>query len=371
MTSVMPGRRRAEEFAALVEGRAQRTSTRDAGLLELVEDLRTVPGPTARPEFVASLRAQLMAEADVALAAGTDTRLLVPARTGRERRVAVAAGALALVGATTSVAVAAQDALPGEALYPVKRALESAETSLEVDSSERAAQVLSHAYGRLAEASALARMESAQSRAALPRTLDDFSVQADEGADLVLDEYADTGDQAIVEDLQGFVASSMDRLAALESVVPASAAEALNDAVRVLADIDARARAACPTCTGTVLEIPESLLLSFESAAVDASVAPSRIVLERSPDGSGTTGTATPAPEQEDPIKLVAPELDVEDHDDSDDTTKQTEPESDSPLRDLTDALVDGGTKESGTSLDPLLDPLQDALESTDDLLEP
>lgn len=383
MTSVMPGRRRAEEFAALVDGRTLRTPSRDAALLALVEDLRTTSGPDPRPEYVASLRARLMAEADAALAAGTDTRLLLPTRTRRDRRVAVAAGAMALVGATSSVAIAAQDALPGDALYPVKRALESAETSLQADTTQRAEKMLSNAYGRLAEASALARMENAASLAALPETLDDFTVQADQGADLALAEYAETGDEAVVEGLQDFVANSMDALVALEDQVPVSARDSLDEAARVLADIDARARAACPTCGGSVLEIPESFLTSFGAAVPGAPVSPSRVVLapnssqDRTRQGGRGDTDGPFAPGSDEQVDFAAPDLDVEGTEGGGDEPKD-EPKgsTSSPLQDLADVLIRTDRKGSeststGSGLDPLLQPLEDTVGDAGDLLDP
>src|SRR5688572_13645360 len=117
MSSVIPGRRRADEFAALVDGRSATDPLRHSDLLRLVADLRELPTAVPRPEFVSSLRASLMAAADEALVP-IDTRLTLPVttRSRRDRRVALAAGAVALVGATSSMAVAAQSALPGDAL---------------------------------------------------------------------------------------------------------------------------------------------------------------------------------------------------------------------------------------------------------------
>ena len=55
--------RGAEEFDALVSGRAGDTEAH-AELLELVAALRAVPPVSARPEFVSSLRTQLVAAAE-------------------------------------------------------------------------------------------------------------------------------------------------------------------------------------------------------------------------------------------------------------------------------------------------------------------
>jgi hypothetical protein len=133
MTAVFATRRRAEEFARLLD--APSPADVPAGqrdLLEVVASLRATPAVEPRPEFVSDLRARLMSAADTLLeptpapattAAETARLTLPPARRRRDRRFAVAVGGLALVGATTSMAVAAQTALPGESLYPVTRAI--------------------------------------------------------------------------------------------------------------------------------------------------------------------------------------------------------------------------------------------------------
>ena len=65
MTAPFSARRRADEFEALLSRDPTAPSGRDAeryaDLLDVVADLRAVPPVAARPEFVASLREQLMA----------------------------------------------------------------------------------------------------------------------------------------------------------------------------------------------------------------------------------------------------------------------------------------------------------------------
>ena len=92
----------------------------------------------------------------------TERLTLPPRRSARERRIAAAVGGLALVGATTSMAMAAQDALPGEALYPVKRAMENAQTGLQLDEGDKGATLLANASGRLDEVSALSESASGE-----------------------------------------------------------------------------------------------------------------------------------------------------------------------------------------------------------------
>ena len=73
MTVPFTARRRAEEFDALLDGASSptpltgRAADRYAELLAVVGELRAVPAVEPRPEFTASLRARLMAEADTVL----------------------------------------------------------------------------------------------------------------------------------------------------------------------------------------------------------------------------------------------------------------------------------------------------------------
>ena len=127
--------------------------------------LRSLPEPHARPEFVADLREQLMVAARselVAPAPGSRddvaARLTIaPRRTHRERRFGVALGAVAIIGATTSMAVASQSALPGDALYPIKRAIENTQAGVRVSDDAKGETILNNASGRLDEVDKLTR----------------------------------------------------------------------------------------------------------------------------------------------------------------------------------------------------------------------
>ncbi|MGZ5401244.1 MAG: hypothetical protein ACXWDM_14645, partial [Nocardioides sp.] len=110
MTPAFSVRRRAEEFNTLVEDTST-GSSRDARLtdyLDLVTMMRDVAPPQPTPEFTAALREQLMAAADTLLLPSDDTQRLTlpPRRTARDRRIAALVGGLAIVGASTSLAVA-------------------------------------------------------------------------------------------------------------------------------------------------------------------------------------------------------------------------------------------------------------------------
>jgi hypothetical protein len=285
MTSVFRARRRAEEFDSLVEQRSTGTDP-PAQLAEyaaLVSRLRDLPTPEPRPEFTAALREELLSAADGLLAPSDDAqRLALPARSRtRDRRLAVAVGGLAIVGATSSLAVASQSALPGDMLYPLKRAMENAETGIRTDDTARASSLLSSATHRLDEATELSRTGDLRDGPYVADTLADFSDQATEASDLLLEDYADSGDKKSVEQLRDFTATSMDTLTGLEGQLPEAARGELRHAAQVLAEIDALAERACPACSGGIDQIPAILLATGAGALPEGVVVPGNLVPEK------------------------------------------------------------------------------------------
>lgn len=254
--------RGAEEFDAAVSGRAGATHT-NAELLELVAALRAVPPVEARPEFVSSLRSQLVAAAERAPAQAEQdlaARLTPRQRRGsRERRLAAVVGGFAVVSASGSMAMAAQDALPGEVLYPVKRAMENAQTNLQPDGASKADTLLSHAQARLDEVQELtARGADAE---VISSTLQDFTDQTEQASELTLDDYATTGETDPVAALRAFASDSMDVLGALGPIVPEDSRSILITATQTVRQVDLAAWEACPTCAdGDVTELPDFAL---------------------------------------------------------------------------------------------------------------
>ena len=144
--------RRADEFDALVEGtstdgsgrahaRAARASSAAAGCARP----GSAAGVRGRPARAADGRGRDRPGAGTARRRGDRARLTrapaPPGRTSRDRRLAAASAGLALLGAAASVAVGAQVALPGDTLYPIKRAIE--------DAQHRASPSASRETGRL------------------------------------------------------------------------------------------------------------------------------------------------------------------------------------------------------------------------------
>ncbi|GAA5144870.1 DUF5667 domain-containing protein [Nocardioides marinquilinus] len=260
MSPVFSARRRADEFAALVEdpSTAAADPTRYADLLELVGALRSEPAPEPRPAFVADLRERLMVAAEEQLAPARTAAATAPAGRGRtdderrrarrERRIAALVGGVAVVSATGSMAVAAQTALPGDTLYPLKRALENIQTGIQNDPEDKGSTLLDNATGRLDEVGELSRSTDDADPAVIAETLDDFAEQATEASDLLLDDYAATGRTGAIDELRDFTDQSTAALDALEPLVPEEARGSLVAANQVVEQIQQQLVTACPAC---------------------------------------------------------------------------------------------------------------------------
>ena len=265
--------RRAAKFDSLVEG----TSTgpahdaRYGDLLTVVDVLREAPAPEPRPEFVADLRERLMAAADTLLVPSDEARLTLPARRpARERKIIAAVAGVAIVGSSASMAVAAQSALPGDALYPVKRIIEDVQAGIRVGDAQKGATLLTNAEGRLDEVRELSRTGALEDGPAIADTLNEFTEQSTEASDLLLSDYADTGDEGSIRDLRDFTSGSMQSLAELEPQVPIEARDELLHAAQVLSQIDTEAERACAACGGPGINQLPAILASAGYAA-DAS----------------------------------------------------------------------------------------------------
>ncbi|WP_378597771.1 DUF5667 domain-containing protein [Nocardioides sp. GCM10030258] len=260
--------RRAEEFDALVTGKAGNIEGHRE-LLDVVAALRSVEPVTARPDFVSSLRTQLIAAAereparvDEALAARLTPR---QRRGSRERRLAAVVGGFAVVSATGSMAMASQSALPGDVLYPVKRAIENAQTNLQADEASRAETLLAHAESRLSEVRELAARDDADADV-ISSTLQDFTDQTEQASEATLDDYATTGEGDRIAELRAFAADSMDVLSALGPVVPSESRSILITATQTVRQVDVAAWEACAACAeGDLAQIPDFALQSLSS----------------------------------------------------------------------------------------------------------
>ncbi len=287
MNPLFSSRKRADEFDLLLSRTSadalagDATSERYADLLQVVSTMREVPAPTPRPDFAADLRSRLMIAAESALAPDTSEQSAArraPAvrRSPRERRIVAAVGGFAIVSATASMAVAAQSALPGDTLYPLKRAIENAQAGVQRDADDRGTTLLGNATGRLDEVDALSR--SGDDPQTISVTLQDFVLQATEASELLLDDYASTGHASSIEELRSFTAASMGALTTLRNVIPEDARASLIEATQVINAIDVQAQSLCPACT----DLPITQAPVFAQRAIDTLLDG---VLAPTPDG--------------------------------------------------------------------------------------
>ena len=294
MTPLFPARRRAEHFDSLVEGDSLVSGGRadvdrsSSDLLELVGALRAVPEPQARPEFISDLRERLMLAAAIELtpvpAAARQrddvARLTIkPSRTRRERRVGIALGAVAIIGATTSMAVASQSAIPGDALYPVKRAIENTQAGFAVGDDAKGATVLGNASTRLDEADKLAHRGGSGNATLVTHTINDFTQQFTDGSNSLLADFESNGNQGSIGQIHSNAQDSMDELSGLDALIPtgggsgsggwSAAHDAVLNAAQTVFSIDAQAVNLCPDCRDGLLQVPAQLLAGATEGLTD------------------------------------------------------------------------------------------------------
>lgn len=373
MTTVFGSTRRAEQLAVLLDDRSGRLSAvHDAELERLVgvvaamrqagaADESAVPSPT----FAATLRERLMAQAPDVLPTQPAVPAPPPRARGRLRRrlVASATVGVVLVGGTAGMAAAAQQALPGEVLYPIKRGLENAHLGLSTSPADRGRDLLAQASTRLDEARQLLAGD-ATGWPQVPGTLEAFADQARRGTGLLLGSYADTRDPASIDAVRDFAVRSLGLLGPLAPAAPAPALDAVRQAAGTMTAIDARAGQACASCPDAPpLRLPPTLRGS--SSPVDRTIPgqeggtvtdgqPRPAAADASPSATGRPGSGSGSPQ---PAATVpAP---------GDSTTPSTPPPSatgaDDPLSGATTGIPTtdaptsppSGTAGTGTSTPP------------------
>ncbi|HEY3507971.1 MULTISPECIES: DUF5667 domain-containing protein [Kribbella] len=236
--------------------------------VELVGRLRTAGAVAPRPEFSAELRHRLMEQA-AARAATTGTQLTVHTapddsddppgsedvgasvtdirrRQGRKIRLVASTAALVLLGGGIGSAAAAQQAMPGDTLYGMKRSIENVATNVGVGDDSRGRRDLEHAMTRLSEVRELT--DNGGSVDTINATLDDFSAQARKGVSRLLASYQQNSDESSISAITSFITSARQ---ALVGATPNLPPESLKSGVEALATIEQLAQlttAACPKC---------------------------------------------------------------------------------------------------------------------------
>ncbi|MGN9810712.1 DUF5667 domain-containing protein [Micromonospora sp. BQ11] len=278
MDSDLFSRRRAERFAQLLDeangGRRHHVRSRAddqlAALVAVGQRLRAgVPNVDVEPDFRTGLRAMLVATAEregigapaatpepaARRLAGAVTRSrLLPAVTGRRARargailVGIAAGAVAVSG----ISAASENAVPGDALYGMKRSTERAQLALASSDVSRGQLFLDFARTRLDEAASVRG-----DRAGFSGVLDDMDADTRQGVRLLTTASAQRSDPAALDTVNTFVSGQRRAVSGL--LDDATRAEqdrtrrslALLDAIRKRSDA-LRAAIACDLPVPTV-----------------------------------------------------------------------------------------------------------------------
>jgi hypothetical protein len=272
MSDLNRARARAETFAHAIDHGPRHSSrlSDDPELMEAVElvgRLRTAGAVAPRPEFSAELRHRLLEQARARAATTTPTVVRstpespddpppredvdasvtdIRHRRGRRIRLVASTAALVLLGGGIGSAAAAQQAMPGDSLYGMKRGIENVSTNVSVGDDSRGRRDLEHAMTRLTEVRKLA--ESGGSVATINGTLDVFSAQARKGVSRLVASYQQDGDISSITAITTFITSARQALGELAPKLPP---ESLKSAVEALATVDQLAQnatVACPKC---------------------------------------------------------------------------------------------------------------------------
>ncbi len=249
-------RRRAERFAQLLDAPdgVPRHHTRGSGdtqLAELVSVGNTltrvgpaVPSPSVDPEFRTSLRAMLVATAEregvgaepneepvsrwrAALGAGAGRRV----RARGAIVIGVAVGAVAV----SSMSFASEDAVPGDALYGVKRSTEKAQLALAGSDVTRGQLFLGFARNRLTEASAVPG-------GGLDGVFADMDADSREGVRLLNTAAVQRRDEAPLDAVDAFVSAQRRQLGPLIDRLGAADRKEALASLELLDDVDKRVR---------------------------------------------------------------------------------------------------------------------------------
>ncbi|RCG30365.1 hypothetical protein DQ384_16710 [Sphaerisporangium album] len=137
-----------------------------------LNEIGSESGTGPRPDFRARLREEVLAAYRARSAPAPETP---PRRPSLLRRVRPAAMIVAMVGVMFFTGVRTYDAVPGDHLYPIKRAAEATLLSLTTDDTERARRELNAAHSRATEAAALLGYPDSAREKLIGRTLDEMS----------------------------------------------------------------------------------------------------------------------------------------------------------------------------------------------------
>jgi hypothetical protein len=286
-----------------------------AGAPTVVPGAAPSTGPAATPGSVEQVQVERVEQVQV-------VELAARRRTGhgaRGRFLVAAAAALCLVVALSGISlVLSRDALPGDALYSLKRAGETTRLELTFGDVDRGLRHLDYAARRVDELGALVDRASSSALgtgsggvvlvaveqvdpATVGTLLDDVDSQSTAGSGL-LTTTGVAGDPTALGSLATWAQGQSARLDALRAQLPSAAQPRLDSSVGVLEQVRGRAdalsaRLACsPITSGRTDDLgPLPATTACSSAAGTTGTAPTTPVL---PPSTATTGAAAPDAQQ-------------------------------------------------------------------------
>ena len=290
----------AEAFASAWQQHAagRRASVQQSDVDDLVRTAELLcASATVQPraDFRADLRERLMAEAaDVLVAQPTKVVDRTPAAPqghsrARRRLAGLAAAAVASVGAVGLVSSSAS-AVPGDALYSVKRGVETVELSLRRGPESQGSYQLERASERLSEAKALAADGASADDDQVADLLDDFTSQADSGSADLLDAYSTDGSDRAVEALGSFTTRAAADLVDLSKSFEGSPSDPMRRATDTVRELAGQVGSICKTCTD-VSELMRSVSASAPRQAEVGSATKPRTSASAPRSGSPTAGS--------------------------------------------------------------------------------
>ena len=328
-------RRRAERFARLLDeaaaGQRHRARDRvdgrvddrvdgevDEELAELVAighrlaALKPSVDVEPDPEFRAGLRAMLMAAAEregIGQTARPESEptpvASVPGRTRRTRtRGAVIGGVIGCAIAVSGISAASESAVPGDALYGVKRSTERAQLALASSDLSRGQLFLEFARIRLGEAKAVLT-----DSAGLAAVLADMDADTRQGVKLITSAAAQQRDAKALDSVADFLATQYPGVTTLLERAQAGDADRLRQSLELLDAVRQRVDALRQTCAcGITPEESDTLGPLPRTCATAATPSHAQPHQRFTPI---ETPTATPTT-QEQPTPTQSAELSVE-----------------------------------------------------------
>ncbi|MCW2798853.1 MAG: hypothetical protein JWQ70_325, partial [Aeromicrobium sp.] len=289
-------RRRADDAQAFEEawsGRAPRNA-QIAELVQFAENLCEAAVVEPSPEFRGSLRTLLMTEAETALVPVVKTsrpvtRAPAPRTHSVRRRVAGLTAAVLASVAAVGVVSSSASAVPGQALYPVKRSVESVELALHRGDASRGSFQLAQASERLAEARKLASDPSANNADLVASALDDFTSQAKSGSSSLFNAFTDNGKQNSIRTVNAFAASATAELASLSGDLPDSADGSFDSATQAISKLATQASTLCSACSTTDVQSLVNAVTGLSQVAATPTKASTS-----APSSTKTPATVTP-----------------------------------------------------------------------------